>query len=230
MLLRLFTEGVVIVLSILLAFWIDASWELHRERDQALEHLQLVRDELVGNLDVLEEGAQQCEDGAAHVIRHLLTLMGPEPTMVPVDSLAHLVASSLRGNAPPLRTSAFDAFLSSGTPGEVASLPLQEELRRWQGTIEVRRERVQITSDEIAKTIEYLVSIGAQARINDASRVNLPPSRFSFDVKALLSDAVFASTIGSLGVRRDQVCMDDANRRKPRAQALIDLISAELDR
>lgn len=96
--------------------------------------------------------------------------------------------------------------------------------------IDTRRERVQITSDEIVKTIDYLVSIGASARINDASRVGLPASRFPLDVKALLSDPVFAGTIGTLGIRRDQVCMDDADRRRPQAQALIDLISAELDR
>ena len=91
-LIRLAAEAAVIVLSILLAFWIDAAWELRRERAVALEHLVAVHEELVSNVALLGESAAQCPNEASQAIRGLLTFMGPEPTLIPADSLIRLVA------------------------------------------------------------------------------------------------------------------------------------------
>ena len=222
-------EGVVIGLSILLAFWIDAAWELRRERAEALQHLEAVRDELVENLDVLEGSSRRCESKALPAIRHLLTLMGPSPSVIPVDSLTRLVARALRGNAPDLRTSAFDAMVSSGALAEVGSLALQQELRGWQTLVDGRRRRVEITSDEIVKMLDYLTSVGATPRIQEGSRVEMPASRFPLDVEALLKDPIFAGIIGNLGVRRGHVCQDDVGRRR-QAEELVEFVSAELER
>jgi hypothetical protein len=223
-------EPSVIVLSILLAFWIEASWDLRGERNVALEHLAAVRDEVIENVSVLGESTERCQDpaGAAQAIRHLLTLMGPEPTVIPGDSLIRLVARGVAGEAPLLRTSAFDAMVSSGALAQVASLSLQQELRRWRALVDQRRARAQFISDEIVKTLDYLVAIGASPRIADASRVDLPRSRFPLDVQEFLSDPIFAGTIGMLGIRRDQVCIDDEGRRQE-AQDLVDFLSVTLE-
>lgn len=119
---RLASEGAVIVVSILLAFWIDAWWDNRQARMTEMTVLESIREEV-------------------------------EENRLELDRLLGL----------------------NGT-------------------------RVQITSDEIVKTIDYLVKIGAAARIQDASRVQLPASRIPLDVEALLSDPVFAGTIGTLSV------------------------------
>ena len=49
------------VVSILLAFWIDVTWEFSKERGQGREHMEAVRAELLENIDALEGHAATCD-------------------------------------------------------------------------------------------------------------------------------------------------------------------------
>ena len=57
----LLTESLVIVASILFAFWIDATWEVRSDRARTQGHLEAVRSELGENLVLLDSSAVNCE-------------------------------------------------------------------------------------------------------------------------------------------------------------------------
>jgi hypothetical protein len=223
------TEGLVIVLSILLAFWIDAMWELSRDRAQALEFLAALRIELVANIEILRGHVEGCEQGAYAAQRQLVSLTGPEPFRISEDSLTTLMATALRGVPPRLETPAFEALVSAGALSDIGSTELRSELGRWRTLLETRESRRAFAEDRVIKTIEYLESAGAAARLHEGSRVQLPPSNFAVDVEALLSDPVFGGVIGSLAVRKGHMCIDDDNRRA-QAEEFLRVVDIELGR
>ena len=202
-------EGLVIVLSILLAFWIDATWELSRDRAQG---------HVAG-----------CEGGAYAAQRQLVSMTAPEPSLISEDSLTTLMSLSLRGIPPRLETPAFDALVSAGALSDIGSAQLRSEFGRWRTLLEQRESRRTIAEDRVIKTVDYLEGVGAAARLHEGSRVALPPSNFTVDVQALLSDPVFAGVIGSLAVRKGQMCIDD-NERRAQAEEFLAVVDRELAR
>ena len=95
---RLAIEGTTIVLSILVAFGIDAAWEERKERvrereaiEQLISEFEVVRDRLVTLDSVYEHGPFR---GKAP-LRELLGLMGSERGAFSDARLDSLVASSL---------------------------------------------------------------------------------------------------------------------------------------
>ena len=226
---RLMLEGVVILVSVLLAFWIDAAWELHRDRNQAFEFLDTVHDELERNVGILADHVASCEGGTYAAQRTLVALTSPAPPQISPDSVTRLVAPSLAGVPPRLEAPAVDALVSSGALSDIGSAMLRREFGRWRNLLEVREERRTIYENEIVKALDYFVSTGVQARWQHGSRVGLPRSNFSLDVEALLSDPVFSSVIGMLAIRKGQMCIDDA-RRGEQAGEVLGVVRAELGR
>jgi hypothetical protein len=226
---RLALEGLVIVLSILLAFWIDAMWDLSRDRAQAREFLDAVQSELAANVGILRDHVQSCEGGAYAAQRQLVSMTGPVPPRISEDSLTTLMALSLRGIPPRLETPAFDALVSAGALSDMNSAELRSEFGRWRTLLESRESRRAIAEDRVIKTLDYLERVGAAARLHEGSRVGLPPSNFTVDVEALLSDPVFAGTMGSLAVRKGQMCLDD-DARRIQGEEFLRIVEAELAR
>ena len=226
---RLALEGLVIVLSILLAFWIEAAWDLRRDRTQAQEYLEAVKNELVDNIEILDEHVLGCERGTLAAQRQFVALMGPTPPVISTDSVTFLAAWSLRGVPPRLEHAAFDALISSGALSDIDSSELQREFRRWRTTLDGRESRRAIYEDRVVKTLDLFMDLGIAANIGEGSRVDMPASRFPFDVEALLSDPVLAGAITLLGIRKGQVCQDDV-RRGERAEEFLRVVLDELER
>ncbi|MEJ2484069.1 MAG: hypothetical protein P8049_13405, partial [Gemmatimonadota bacterium] len=72
----LLTEGAVIVVSILLAFAVDAAWDRHLQRQQFEEDLEQVREQLVVDLDGLNGAIEDSES----VLDRLDMFMGLSPS------------------------------------------------------------------------------------------------------------------------------------------------------
>ena len=225
---RLLLEGLTIVVSILLAFWIDAMWDLSRERAQGLEHLEAVRTELQDNRDLLARYAAGCEGDNLAANRQLLALMGPSPEPVPLDSVTRLLAATFASPPPSLRTIAFDAMVASGALVDVGSQELQTEFRTWEAVLRTRESRVSIFNANLEKTVDYLVSSGVFGPAG-SSRVALPESRFGVEARTLLSDQVLEGWLRNMAIRRGQVCLDDVGRTE-RADSILRVVSGELGR
>jgi hypothetical protein len=72
----LLTEGAVIVVSILLAFAVDAAWDRHLQRQQFEEDLEQVREQLVVDLDGLNGAIEDSESA----LERLDMFMGLSPS------------------------------------------------------------------------------------------------------------------------------------------------------
>lgn len=194
-----------------------------------LEFLQAVRSEVACSVEILRGHVEECERGAYAAQRQLGSMTGPDPAPISEDSLTTLMAVSLRGIPPRLETPAFEALVSAGALSDIGPTELRSEFGRWRTLLESRETRRAIAEDRVIKTIEYLEGVGAAARLPEGSRVRLPPSNFTVDVEALLSDPVFAGVIGSLAVRKGQMCIDDDNRRA-QAEEFLRVVDIEVAR
>ena len=224
---RRLVEAVVIVGSILLAFWIDAAWDLRQERSLAIEQLMAVHGELTENATIIERYVVRCPRSVQGA-RALISQMGERPTVVAPDSLAAQVSTILQSTPPMLQGAAFEAMVSSGQLAAVASPELQGALRKWASTLEERGRRRLLAADHLEELMDYLESTGAMAYLHRGSRIEDMSAEFPLDAHRLLSDPVLGGIVGSAGIRLGQVCTDDKVFRLPQLRDVIRQVESEL--
>jgi len=97
---RLTAEAIAIVVSILLAFWIDAWWEQRLETKSAIEHLQAFEVELVDNGERLDASIREVNSGLRNLIAAMTKLADPEIEHLP-ESIQSDIGAALwfQGNA-----------------------------------------------------------------------------------------------------------------------------------
>jgi len=86
---RLLVEGVVILVSILLAFGIDAWWEERQDADEANDQIDRVLAELETNAAILEDQLGYLEL-ATTGSKEFLSMSGPEPVDVSTEVISDL--------------------------------------------------------------------------------------------------------------------------------------------
>lgn len=224
----LLVESALIVVSILVAFWVDASWDAFTARGRMRARLEAVRSELVDNLRVLEAGEAEC----ARVLGanlHLITLMGPSPAAITPDSLAGLIDTSFPGTPPEMATSALQAMISAGEFAEIESPELQHSLAAWlTGSVAERRRVGALHAEQLQKTLDYLRKVmPTEHVIARNSLVDMPPSSFPLDVERVLSDPEVESVFGNLGILKSFLCSQEETDRQT-VKELLDQLAAEL--
>ena len=110
---RLTIEGLVIVVSILLAFAIDAWWDQKREIRDAEDQIARVIAELRANVSMLE-AQDQALDHATQAAREFLPLMGPNVEPISTQQVGSMIFRIFGQPTLSLSTSATQNFLSSG--------------------------------------------------------------------------------------------------------------------
>ena len=141
---RRLSEGVLIVLSILLAFGIEAGWNQRGERVAEVEALR-------GLLDDFTENAERLRaTRASHVVIRdagvrLLAMTGPDATASASDlTLDTLVMNLIGGPKVFPVTATYDALIASGRIDLLQSAELRRELAQWTALItdlgEIERE------------------------------------------------------------------------------------------
>ncbi len=133
--LRVFVEGVVIVVSILLAFGIDAWWagiesrrDAHRELGTVLEEVHEAR----AQLQVVALWREREQSAASAVQSRLEGASPDEPIAVP-DTLFGLSFGYLVINDAPAQ--AAEAFVTSGHVDEVEDVELRRALLTWTSAV-----------------------------------------------------------------------------------------------
>ncbi len=200
-------EGITILVSILLAFGIDAWWDTWREDATLQGHLAAVLAEMEGNRRALLADATRISR-AASAQRAILGLTGPAPRALPEDSLAGLIGASFDGVPGILTTGALESLLASGTLASVSDVELQARLLNWRGRYESIRAQAGVFQAGRASLIETL---GDGLPLLDAAHVvdpGLPSSSFRFDVGALLSDPRLEAHVANLGALSARMDLD----------------------
>jgi len=131
---RLFAEGAAIMISILLAFTIDAWWQEHKEDDDRRDQLQSLAHEFAANRMELHSWIELHRQTADHATKFI-----DELGQVPVGDTADVSAESL---AIVLVTPTFDpsmgsldTLIASGQLAVIKNDELRFELASWPGRL-----------------------------------------------------------------------------------------------
>lgn len=144
-------EAVAIVMSILLAFAIDASWEQRAQRVEARELLTGLQSEF----DVHRSELVRFRDrwvGVRAATERLLGLTGSQIAAEPVVMDTLLLAVLNPATFDP-RTGTLEAAKGSGQLGLIGSRELRERLSAWDGVVEEVRDNELAMREFILSTI-----------------------------------------------------------------------------
>ena len=131
---RIAVEGVVIVVSILLALGLEAWWSDVETRRSALRELGSVGEELAevrAQLDLALRWNRRAEVGTVAARDFLLSV--PAGANVPLPDTVLLTSLFVQANSYP--TSVVDAFIASGYPQELDSPELRRRLLAWSSRV-----------------------------------------------------------------------------------------------
>ncbi len=144
---RAVLESIVIVLSILFAFGIDAWWEERRDAADVRESLEVVRRDMVDTLSQLEEFVRFSGETAQASLGAARALIGPEP--VAADSRPLVEAQLLRSisrRTMRLPKAGYTDLLNTGNLTEIDNRALRDRLVHFYETADRSQEIVEKNS------------------------------------------------------------------------------------
>lgn len=145
---RAILESMVIVLSILLAFGIDAWWEEQREASDTRESIEVVRRDLVDMLAQLEEFEQFSADTAKTSLASARALSSPQP--VAVEDRPQMEALLLRATSRRtmrLPRAGYTDLLNTGNLSEIDNSALRDTLVHFYESADRSQEIVEKNSN-----------------------------------------------------------------------------------
>lgn len=110
---RILPEGVAIVVSILLAFWIDAWWDSRVEQHDLVEFLSSFREELIESRQEIEQTLELSVNVLKTTDQVFLLLANEEAVDAP-DTLPEVLGRIYKIHNPVLATGAYEDMVSSG--------------------------------------------------------------------------------------------------------------------
>jgi hypothetical protein len=237
---QIFAEGAAIVVSILLAFGIDASWDQWQEHREEQRILGSLLDELKSNQAHLAERVQWQKD-VMLATRQLLNEAATSNSTLSSDSIDYLVGSaSWFNNASTFEMSAVDAVILGGNLSIVENETLRQRITGWSREVvrvtQTERQDYDIFSDvwmpflrgnaylsQIHNSIDVQPGTGNEDYVED---VRLGPHVTSHS--NLLRDREFQNVLlHRLWVHGD--ILYEYEQLKPRLSSLIELLTAELE-
>ena len=156
-------EGVVIVASILLAFGIDAQWELSRERADAEVLLELLVSDFATTVAEAERVLAN-HAGGLSAAQELIS-MAEEETLTPADASRvdrHLSVMMVSGASfdPPLGT--VRSLIQSGRLSQIADPALTAMLTAWPSEVEDKKQQEANLDGGFQQLGEAISAIGAR--------------------------------------------------------------------
>jgi hypothetical protein len=227
---RIVAEGVAIVVSILLAFGIQASWDARTDRQEAHSALETLLAEFRQHGEDLDENLENHQTILSSGLR-LLSFTGDSLSVPPaqvVDSLLNLVfmyATSFNGAG-----GAHDALIASGRLGAVRNEELRALLSSWPGFVDDSAEDEEfVLRDVQERYTPFLNSRVATRNIfaTDALGLDLPQRAGYGDYSGLLGDLEFDNLV-SYRVYSERIMILDNERLRTSIDRIISLIESEL--
>jgi len=156
---RIGAESAAIVLSILLAFWIDSSWERRLEREEAREVLSGLEVEFVALADNLDRTGRRY----ALWRDRLREVLETDPTNVSVAKMDTALIALIWPTTFDPGTRNRDALLESGRLELLESRPLRNRLSSWGSVLDETRDNEEsMRTLAIQVTAPFLASRGVE--------------------------------------------------------------------
>lgn len=201
---RLLIEGVVIVVSILLAFAIDAWWDEQQEEEQARDQVARVVSELQANINILEDQIERMA-AATETSRELMARIKPDPEPFSREEWPRIFNSLFSSDTISLPNSATNNFLSSGQLVDAPWTSIRLELSQVIAASRVA-ERRSLELRAKREPINDLVGEHVPTRDTTLSHpvmVAYTPSEFPYDPTTLLSDMAFENQMAEFAIRME---------------------------
>ena len=126
---RLTAEGFVVVVSILLAFGIDAWWDGYKDSERQRSQLAAMREEFSDSLNGLDEVLNSIQQHADGVDELILMLNGAGASEVDVPG--PLLGYAIGWRTSDVSTSTLDALIASGGLSFLENDTLRKQARTW---------------------------------------------------------------------------------------------------
>lgn len=222
---RVLAEGAVIVVSILLAFAIDAWWNRVQERDDERRALVALRGEFIANLthlrtvhDVHDRFAQRLDELVGRVLSE------PQGRVIQVSDSVLLPLVSFRTADPAVGT--LNILLASGRIGLIRSEDLQQALAGWPAVLEDAAEDEALIRDFIYD--QLIAGLGGNMDV-----ATLLHSRGPDRLTGRLYSIVVNPTTRTLIGQRSQLAylvVGESQRRLETGDAILAMIERDLSR
>jgi hypothetical protein len=223
-----FRDVFLIVISILIAFALDAWWNDQLDRERELNHIQTLLAEFQVNRERLDTYLTQANRSFDATMK-VLALMGPSPAEISADRLASLINGSFDVGTFTPHGGAVQALLASGELSLMQNHELSALLSQWPVLSNSIHDLAEFQATNREELHYYLVRLGVPvSRIaENLAWLNLPRSKFEFDPEKVLSDVgletYFVSRAVRIGILRQQYAS-----ALETAETIISLLESEL--
>ena len=197
-------EGLVIIISILLAFSIDAWWGQQQERHNAEDQVARVSAELRAGVTILEFQDQSLDE-STQAAMEFLSIMGPDVEPASTQQIGTFVARIFGVKTLSLNTSAVQDFISSGQLTEGSWVGIRLALAKMLSDVkstENSSTELRQMRPAIIRGMDKFVS-GLDIVKSNPVMANYPVSKFNSDANALLSDMEYESLIANYSIRME---------------------------
>lgn len=213
---KLALEALGVAAGVLLAFSVDAWWERVQEQDVVDGLRSAAALEAAENRAVLALYAEG-GDVSLNAARTLIEMIGPEPEVVPLDSVLPYMGRLLTYGAAPLEFGATDRLLASGDVEELLDPDFHARMVRFRSRA-TRYADEGLRFDRIHE--ELVVEFGrvAPLAVLSASKPGVHgPTDFPVDVQRILTSPSLEGAVGNLAV-----WVDNLDRRVDQLLTLSD--------
>ncbi|MCJ7557748.1 MAG: hypothetical protein MUP90_12650 [Gammaproteobacteria bacterium] len=227
---RILAEGGVIVVSILLAFSVDAWWDNRIERQQLHEHLVSMRAEFQASLSGLDEVLNSIHGHAKNVesLIELLKAAGDEPVSIP----GALLGSAITWRTSDVSISTLNALLATGDLNHLSNVELRTNLAGLPAFLSDVTEDEIIAQNFVESEISIFLAREGLAEIAYANRSGVQGKEGIPGLTAPLEITLLPSPelIGLLTVRRVHLWYSENGLPTVQSylQTLIEQIDTEL--
>lgn len=191
-------EGLVIILSILIAFALDAGWADHQERRLERTVLRELRDEFT-SAEARIVGSMAELEAVLTASRELLSHLGPDaPALAPATAL-DLADGILNLNTLEVPSSVLDSVIATGQLRLISDPALRTGLAEWPALVaDVRENHDWHRAETDDFLVPYLARYLPLRNMNVASGTDwVSPSGFDLDPAGLQHDPVFEGRLAN---------------------------------
>jgi hypothetical protein len=180
---------ILIVVSILIAFALDAWWDDQLDRQRERAHLETLLAEFHANRDRLEGFLGQVNDSFDSTLQ-VLALMGPAPQEISPDVLTSLINESFDVGTFTPHGGAVEALLASGELSLIQNHELSAMLSQWPVASNSLHDLAESQARNREELHIYLARSGVPvSRIaENLDWLEIPRSKFEFDPESVLVD------------------------------------------
>jgi hypothetical protein len=229
--LRVFVEGVVIVVSVLLALGADAWWDGRQQRQHERNILVGLRGDLEATLQVIAPTRQGYERLSSTAER-IISLGASAHDQLSAASMDTLLAQILLpGTAFTLVDATLSALLSSEGLEIISNLQLRAKLAEWPVLLaSIRRDEGQNQTLIITQFLPYLYDRVPIRTLDAISSLGAgtPPSAFSRDARALLGDLRFENHVNDVLFYHRNL-LRDVDALEDHIRSTLELVELELE-